>query len=102
MRGMLRGEGLMFGQKRSRGLAALGWVILALTGCSSSDVPPLDDPDPPVVTAPSITGGPTSASISAGQSATLSVGVSGTSPFTYQWRRDGVNIAGATGASYTT
>jgi glucose/arabinose dehydrogenase len=36
-----------------------------------------------------------------GQSATFSVGVSGTGPFQYQWQRNGVNIPGATDSSYT-
>lgn len=32
---------------------------------------------------------------------TMTVGVTGTGPFTYQWRKNGVNMTGATGASYT-
>ena len=94
----------MFPRSSSRGLPALAAILLTvLAGCSNDASPPDDGgPTPPVVTAPTITGGPTSASVSAGLSVTLSVAVSGTSPFTYQWRRDGVNIAGATGATYTT
>lgn len=42
------------------------------------------------------------ASIAPGQVAQMQVTVaSGTAPFTYQWRKDGVAIAGATGASFT-
>lgn len=94
----------MFPRSSSRGLPALAAILLTvLAGCSTDASPPDDGgPTPPVVTAPTITGGPTSASVSAGLSVTLSVAVSGTGPFTYQWRRDGVNIAGATGATYTT
>lgn len=36
-----------------------------------------------------------------GRSITLTVTADGTKPFTYQWRKDGVAIAGATGATYT-
>ncbi|HUJ45097.1 MAG TPA: immunoglobulin domain-containing protein, partial [Opitutaceae bacterium] len=35
-----------------------------------------------------------------GQTVTFSVSVDGTAPFTYQWCKNGSNIAGATGASY--
>jgi hypothetical protein len=52
-------------------------------------------------TAPSITTQPTSATVSSGQSATFSVTASGTAPLTYQWRKDGTNLATATSASYT-
>jgi beta-galactosidase len=37
-----------------------------------------------------------------GQTATFSVTASGTAPLSYQWRRDGADIAGATAASYST
>jgi hypothetical protein len=36
-----------------------------------------------------------------GGSATFSTTASGTGPFTYQWQKDGVDITGATSASYT-
>jgi hypothetical protein len=49
----------------------------------------------------SITTQPQGAAINPNASVTLSVGIAGTTPVTYQWRRDGVPIAGATGASYT-
>ncbi len=41
-------------------------------------------------------------SVLSGQTATFTVGVSGTAPFTYQWKKNGTAISGATGASYTT
>ena len=53
-------------------------------------------------TAPSITSQPASATVTAGQTATFSVAASGTAPLSYQWQKNGVNIASATGASYTT
>ncbi len=53
-------------------------------------------------TAPTITTQPASQSVTAGATATFTVGASGTAPFTYQWRKNGTAIAGATAASYTT
>src|SRR4029077_7956766 len=53
-------------------------------------------------TAPSITTQPVSQSVQAGQSATFSVVATGTAPLSYQWRRNGTAIAGATGATYHT
>jgi hypothetical protein len=52
--------------------------------------------------APSITTQPSSATKTEGQTATFSVTASGTAPLTYQWRKNGVDIGGATSASYTT
>src|SRR3989475_755271 len=43
-----------------------------------------------------------SQTVTAGQSATFSVAASGTAPLSYQWRKDGTAISGATSASYTT
>jgi glucose/arabinose dehydrogenase len=50
---------------------------------------------------PTITSQPANRTVSVGQSATFSVTAGGTPPFTYQWQRNGVNISGATSASYT-
>lgn len=52
--------------------------------------------------APAITTQPANQTVSAGQSAVFSVVASGTAPLSYQWRRNGLNIAGATLNSYTT
>jgi hypothetical protein len=51
--------------------------------------------------APTITTQLQSQTTTAGGSATFTVVASGTGPFTYQWRKGGVNISGATNASYT-
>ena len=51
---------------------------------------------------PSITSQPSSQTVTAGQTATFSVSVSGTAPLNYQWNRNGAVISGATGSSYTT
>jgi hypothetical protein len=55
-----------------------------------------------VATAPSINMQPANASIVAGQTATFSVGASGTAPLSYQWRKNGTAISGATSSGYST
>ncbi len=50
----------------------------------------------------SITTQPASQTIAAGATATFTVVASGTGTLTYQWRRNGTAITGATSASYTT
>ena len=54
-----------------------------------------------VLGAPVIGSSPAAANVTAGQSATFTVAVSG-SALRYQWTRNAVAIAGATGTSYTT
>ena len=51
---------------------------------------------------PAITSQPASQGVLLGASATFSVGVSGATPFAYQWRFNGGSISGATGSSFTT
>jgi hypothetical protein len=50
---------------------------------------------------PIITNQPPSQTVSAGGTVTLSVGYSGTGPFHFQWRRNGINIAGETNSTLT-
>ena len=52
--------------------------------------------------APRITTSPTNHTVTAGQTATFTVVAAGTAPLSYQWQKNGVNISGATAASYTT
>src|SRR5207247_2186658 len=52
--------------------------------------------------APAITTPPASQTVTAPATATFSVVASGTAPLSYQWQKNSVNIAGATGSSYTT
>jgi PKD repeat protein len=54
------------------------------------------------IVAPSITTQPVGRTVNEGQSATFSITASGTAPLAYRWQRGGVDIAGATQASYTT
>jgi Bacterial Ig domain/Immunoglobulin domain/Purple acid Phosphatase, N-terminal domain/Immunoglobulin I-set domain len=52
--------------------------------------------------APSITTQPASQTLTAGQTASFSVAAMGTAPLTYQWKKNGTVISGATSSSYTT
>src|SRR5881397_3920946 len=56
----------------------------------------------PAPVAPTITTPPASQTVTAGQTATFAVVAAGTAPLSYQWQKNGANIAGATSASYTT
>ncbi len=49
--------------------------------------------------APTITTQPAAASVAAGGNATLTVVAAGTAPLTYQWRKDGTAITGATNST---
>jgi len=55
----------------------------------------------PAAVAPSIVTQPVSVTARAGSTATFAVGVDGTGPFSFQWRRNGANITGATSAVLT-
>jgi len=55
---------------------------------------------PPVP--PSITTQPAGKTVTVGQTAKFSVKATGTKPLSYQWRKNGSNIPGAIGLSYTT
>jgi glucose/arabinose dehydrogenase len=48
-----------------------------------------------------ITGQPQSATVAPGGNVTFNVTASGSAPISYQWRKDGINISGATGSSYS-
>ena len=50
---------------------------------------------------PSITQHPADRTVSVGQPASFSVAASGSGPLSYQWQRNGTNIAGATSTTYT-
>ncbi|MBI3879072.1 MAG: immunoglobulin domain-containing protein [Verrucomicrobia bacterium] len=54
-----------------------------------------------VTVPPAITVQPLSQTLSSGGNVTLSAGVSGSAPFTYQWLLNATNIAGATNATLT-
>ena len=52
--------------------------------------------------APSIITQPTSQTVTAGQTASFIVAATGTAPLSYQWKKNGAAISGATSPSYTT
>jgi len=51
---------------------------------------------------PTITTQPADKTVRVGKTAKFTVMATGTAPLNYQWRKNGVNITGATNASYTT
>lgn len=55
----------------------------------------------PLGVAPSITSQPASVSVNAGQAASFNVTAAGSATLTYQWKRDGIAINGATSAAFT-
>ncbi len=55
-----------------------------------------------VATAPTVTSDPANRTVTEGQTASFSVTASGTGPLSYQWQKNGVDIVGAKGSSYTT
>jgi hypothetical protein len=74
-------------------------VSLALTGCGTSGSAPVRIVS---AAAPSIIAQPASQTVTVGQTATFSVFVMGTTPFTYQWQQGTAAIAGGTSSTYTT
>lgn len=83
-------------------LCSIAVVLLALSfaGCSGYSSGGNVNGGGPV--APYINTQPAGQTVSAGQSATFSVAAAGTPPLTYQWQKNGADIAGATSSSYTT
>ena len=55
----------------------------------------------PVAVAPTIVTQPAAVTVNAGNTATFAVGVDGSGPFSFQWRRNGAAIPGATSAVLT-
>ena len=78
--------------------SALVAFTLALTACGGGGGNSAPAPAP--VQAAAIATQPASATVAAGQAVTFTVTASGSAP-SYQWQRDGKDIAGATAASYT-
>lgn len=56
----------------------------------------------PVVVGPVITSQPANQTVTLPQQATFSVSATGTGTLTYQWKKNGTDIAGATASSFTT
>ena len=89
------------GSRVAVGRIALAGICLVLAACGGrTDTPPPAGAVSQSV-APTITQQPASVSVTAGQAAVFSVSASGTAPLAYQWRRNGVDIVGATATTYT-
>ena len=73
-------------------------VVSNGTGTATSDKATLTVTPAPV--APAITTQPMSQAVATGQTASFSVAATGTEPLTYQWKKNGSNIAGATSSTY--
>ena len=79
-------------------LAQCTWFFVACgSGGGGNETPVL----PPAPTKPSISTPPAAISVVVGGTATLSVTATGTAPFSYQWFRAGVAIAGANAATFS-
>ena len=83
-------------------------MAMAITACGggggggdtgSVTAPPVDITPVPAATAPSITAPPVKLSVVAGKTATFSVVAAGSS-LTYQWKKNGADISGATSSTY--
>ncbi len=81
-------------------MAACWGMAFALSGCSSGTGGATSLPSTPVIAA-TISDQPVDQSIPMGLSATFAVTATGSS-LQYQWAKNGVAIAGATGSSYAT
>ena len=75
-----------------------GIIHIAYTVNNEAPTPtPTATPAPP-----SITTQPADRTVNVGETATFTVSATGSPPLHYQWRKNGVNIPGATNSSYTT
>jgi len=84
---------------RLRAVACSLCVFVAACG-GGADAPPPDE-GAPTAMAPVITQQPTDVSVTSGQPASFTVAATGTAPLAYQWQRNGADIAGASGATYS-
>ena len=71
-------------------------LLVALTSCGGNS----DSSTQAIM--PQITTQPSNQTVTSGQTATFRVVATGTAPLTYQWKKNGTAIAGATASTYTT
>lgn len=82
------------------GNLAVGWQGPGITGDAERPIPGSRLMPFQLIAAPAITTQPANRTVTVGQTAAFTVAASGTG-LTYQWRKGGVNIPGATSATYT-
>lgn len=76
-------------------------TLTVTTATTTPTVPAVPTaPTAPTATAPQIITSPSATVAAVGQSATFAVTASGTAPLTYQWRKNGFAISGATTSTY--
>lgn len=92
------GSSLVLAQVQSADAAGYSVVVTNAVGSVTSLTATLTITA--AVVPPTITQGPVSQTVTAGASASFTVTVSGTAPFTYQWKRNGVALAGATSGTF--
>lgn len=81
-------------------IAALGLIAIVGSGGGSLGIPDIDLPDPGVRPLARVT--PSRMTVEQGATAVFQASaVNAFAPVAYQWRRDGVDIAGATSPTYT-
>jgi len=71
--------------------------VVLFAGCGGGD----KGPTQPQATAPTITVHPQDATADAGATVSFSVSASGSPPLSYQWRRDGAAVTGATASTFS-
>ena len=88
-------------QAAGGGNLAVGWQGPGITGDAERPIPGSRLMPFQLIPAPAITTQPANRTVTAGQTAAFTVATSGTG-LSYQWRKNGVNIPGATAVTYTT
>ncbi|MFN0156887.1 MAG: FG-GAP-like repeat-containing protein [Bacteroidota bacterium] len=81
---------------------ATGEFVATLTAMDNLGASSSSSKSITVGSSPTITMHPTNKTVEEGRKATFFITASGTSPLAYQWRKNNINIAGATLSSYTT
>lgn len=93
---------------RSRGVRVLQWLAwtalfgAVLAGCGGGGSPPAISIPPPATAPPSIQTQPQDVTVDDGATASFSVTVVAEGTPSYQWKKNGTDIAGANGTSFTT
>lgn len=89
---------MRFPKQALRTIFALSSVVALYLGCGGGG----GGSTPPPIVAPAISAQPANQTVLEGATASFTVTATGTTPLTYQWKKGGTAITGATSASYTT